>query len=414
MLVPTSSRMTRSKSLQDNLGDDNHYEGEETPDPLEKPIEDDDSDDDDEPRRTKSKGKERARQSFNRDPAPHFVDPALFQSSMMKMMERLTEAITKQSEPQRQSATPFHSKPNEPKIKDPDTFHGERSKLNSFLTECSLVFRLQSSKFPDDVTKVFYAISFLRDSPLLAIQPHLADYPPPDFLEDYSKFKEYMRMNYGDPDEKGTARRRLRSLVQKGSASAYFAEFQQHIAILGWKDDEPIVDKAIEGLKPLLKDELARHSSRPETLVELMRFIIPLDNRLFERDQEKRKDNKPIVEQKETIKTERRLQSTGFGNSTTTSARTDTTYSKPTSGATTRTNPSSTTSYPSANNSQVRGPLSDAEKSRRRANGLCLFCGEAGHIVMECPVAKAREQRAKSNNAVRLLSGEAKDTAAST
>jgi hypothetical protein len=153
---------------------------------------------------------------------------------------------------------------------------------------------------------------------------------------------------------------------------------------------------------------------RPATLVDLMRFIIPLDNRLYERDMEKKKDNKaPTFEQKEMIRTERRQQTSGSGNSMTTSAKTETTYSRPTSGAITTRSAPSTSSYPSANRNQVRGPLSDEEKNRRRSLGLCLFCGEPGHIVMECPAAKSREQRAKSSNAVRLLSNEAKDAAAS-
>jgi hypothetical protein len=423
--------MTRSRSglgvsegteVRSNLGEGSGAQRSESPDPLAKPLDDNEDDEsEDEGRRPLPKGKERSRRyeqerepSRTVEPGQGFVDPAIFQRTMMQMMERLTDAVARQNEGPRQSATPFGSKPNEPKIKDPDTFHGARDKLNAFLTECSLVFRLQSSKFPDDVTKIYYAISLLRDAPLLAIQPHLADYPAPDFLEDYSKFKEYMRTNYGDPDEKGTARRKLRALAQRSSASAYFAEFQQYIAILGWKDDEPIVDKAIEGLKPYLKDELARHSERPATLVDLMRFIIPLDNRLYEREMEKKKDNKTTnFEQKETVKTERRQVSSGSGNTTTSSAKTETTYSRPTSGAAASRTTSSTSSYPSTNNGQVRGPLSDAEKARRRANGLCLFCGEAGHIVMECPAARAKEQKSRSSNAVRLLSSEGNEQAAS-
>ena len=34
---------------------------------------------------------------------------------------------------------------------------------------------------------------------------------------------------------------------------------------------------------------------------------------------------------------------------------------------------------------QRRGPLSDAEKQRRRAHHLCLYCGHPGHIVVNCP-----------------------------
>jgi hypothetical protein len=76
-----------------------------------------------------------------------------------------------------------------------------------------------------------------------------------------------------------------------GSASAYFAEFQQYIAILGWKDPDPIIDKAMEGLKPNLKDEIARQGFKPTTLADLISLIVPLDNRLFEREQERRREH---------------------------------------------------------------------------------------------------------------------------
>ena len=33
---------------------------------------------------------------------------------------------------------------------------------------------------------------------------------------------------------------------------------------------------------------------------------------------------------------------------------------------------------------QWRGPLSDEEKQRHRANRLCLYCGGPGHIALHC------------------------------
>src|ERR1700746_2584328 len=75
-----------------------------------------------------------------------------------------------------------------------------------------------------------------------------------------------------------------------GPASTYFAEFQQYVTILGWKDQGPIIDKAIEGLRPNLKDEVARQGFVPKTLDELIMFIVPLDNRLYEREQERRRE----------------------------------------------------------------------------------------------------------------------------
>ncbi len=39
-----------------------------------------------------------------------------------------------------------------------------------------------------------------------------------------------------------------------------------------------------------------------------------------------------------------------------------------------------------------RAHLSREEKERRRSQGLCLYCGAAGHVAAQCPVkAKARQ-----------------------
>ena len=38
-----------------------------------------------------------------------------------------------------------------------------------------------------------------------------------------------------------------------------------------------------------------------------------------------------------------------------------------------------------------RGPLYEEEKQRRRANRLCLYCGGAGHIAVNCPHRPKRQ-----------------------
>jgi len=174
----------------------------------------------------------------------------------------------------------------------PGNLSGSADTLNAFLTECELIFELQPSRFVDDRTKVSYMISLLRGTPLLAERPLLSQIPRPIILEDFTLFVDYLRTNYGDPDEKGTARRKLKALRQVGPASSYFAEFQQYIAIPGWKDQDPIVDRAIDGLKPYLKDEVARTGLQPRSLSDLISFIVPLDNRLYEREQERRRDKR--------------------------------------------------------------------------------------------------------------------------
>jgi len=288
---------------------------------------------------------------------------------MFMMMNLLTQSIAAQT--RQPSATPAHNTSKEPKVKDPETFHGQRDTLNAFLTECELIFELQPSRFVDNRTKVSYMISLLRGTPLLAVRPLLSQIPRPIILEDFALFVDYLRTNYGDPDEKGTARRKLKALRQIGPASSYFAEFQQYIAILGWKDQDPIVDRAIDGLKPYLKDEVARTGLQPRSLSDLISFIVPLDNRLYEREQERRREtketnSKPITSSGTTTVT-RPTPNVGQ-------------YNRGPLNTGTRPVGSPATAIP-------RGPLSAEERQRRRDNNLFLYCGNGGHLAQNCPNA---------------------------
>jgi hypothetical protein len=303
------------------------------------------------------------------------IDPATFQQQMFAMMNLLTQSMAQQN---RQSVQPAQVRAQEPKVKDPETFHGQRDSLNAFITECELVFELQASRFGDDRTKVSYMVSLLRGTPLLAVRPLLSFDPRPIILDNHRSFVQYLQTNYGDPDERGTARRKLKALRQNGPASSYFAELQQYIAVLGWVDQDPIIDRAIDGLKPYLKDEIARAGHRPQTLVELVAFVVPLDNRLYEREQERRHETRNAPTSRTTTAGPRPQDRS---HDTVASVTTGTFTPRQQNVGDTR--PSRPT-YPSNNVSAPRGLLSDAEKQRRRDHNLCLRCGQPGHIANQC------------------------------
>ena len=54
---------------------------------------------------------------------------------------------------------------------------------------------------------------------------------------------------------------------------------------------------------------------------------------------------------------------------------------------------------------RVRGPLTNEEKQKRRAQGLCLYCGKAGHLVRDCR-APGKRQRSTSVKQVATEQGE--------
>jgi hypothetical protein len=121
-------------------------------------------------------------------------------------------------------------------------------------------------------------------------------------------------------------------------------------------------------LKDAIKDEIAK-DGRPAELNILIEKAIRIDNRLYERKKEKG-------------------------------------YHKPTNfpSATTQTiTPLLPDPEPmdlsATVSSKARGPLTASEKEHRRANNLCLYCGNSGHVVDNCPIcAKKRNPKGKTHH----------------
>ncbi|RXK34729.1 hypothetical protein M231_08015 [Tremella mesenterica] len=267
------------------------------------------------------------------------------------------------------------------KLPNPDFWRGERNKLTAFLSECEIHYELNSHLFPNDTKKVFFMISHLRETPLLAVQPDLAKRPLPDYLREYDQFVKYLKTNFGDPDEEGTAARLLNDLRQTGSASEYFSAFQERVARLKWSDDGNLVDRAKKGLKPHLLDEIARHGKSFGTVKELLEFVIPMDNRLWRRKVEKDAEKKKETGVKEVLvvdsqRVERKEEKRGEGRQTSAQSAVQATITS----------------------TQVKNIPSNADELRRqwprpppelwearKKEGKCTECGEKGHWLRDCP-----------------------------
>ncbi|KAE8538034.1 hypothetical protein D1P53_006101 [Cryptococcus gattii VGV] len=150
----------------------------------------------------------------------------------------------------------------------------------------------------------------------------------------------------------------LRGLRQRGPASDFFLRLNQLLAILDIPNDaDLLVENTIHKLDNILRDEIARNQDfDPKSINELMDFIISLDNRLREREKEKR-EVRPSYQRS--------------------SFRTSVFQSTPTA-------PQGMQS-PTATQHFRPGPLPHEEKERRRTNNLCMYCGNPGHTIDACP-----------------------------
>jgi hypothetical protein len=182
-------------------------------------------------------------------------------------------------------------------------FDGKPQELKPFLTRMNIYLQYYADQFVLNKDKIFATAMFLKGKPLKWIQPYIDDFfknegdvdeMMDETIEIFSSYKdgfcEKLKTIFGDIDEKKAAINKLKSLRQTKSANSYAADFRQESAILGW-DDEPLIASFYEGLKDRVKDELAKERNPPDKLGDYVELAVMIDNRLFERDQEKRKGN---------------------------------------------------------------------------------------------------------------------------
>jgi len=299
---------------------------------------------------------------------------------MVQMQQQMLEM---RSQP---SLSPFSGLPKvkEPSVNPPDAYHGRKDqKLRSFTTECNLVFKLNSSRFSDEETRVAYMISYLRGPALDSLRTALEMMPPPPHLQSVKALVEFLNRNFGDPDEKATARTKLKGLKMSGTAAEYFSKFREIIAILEWTDPEPIVFTAREGLTSEIKDCIARNGQDFVDLDSLSNYVVSLDNRLRVRESERKQEG---------IRSASVVPSPSLPSST-----------KPTpflpvypSGLPNPPSHVSSVTLPvvepqgprasSFNSSSVpKGPISQEERERRYREGACIRCGQSDHRKDQCP-----------------------------
>lgn len=234
------------------------------------------------------------------------------------------------------------------KISDPEPFSGGHDKLHTFLFQCRLKYHASPTKFRDDTIKIAYAVSYLRGPALLWAEPKSKDGQMQ--YQQWDAFEKAITSAFGDPDPTQTARAKLSSLTQKGSASTYWSEFQTLSARCEWEDSY-LMYRFVGGLKDHLREKHAYMDKQPDTLSSLVEWAIRIDNQIFAYQRSKKASQKPWAPAPRSTN----------NNSGTTPMELDVTkFTK----------------------------LTEAERRRRRQNGLCMYCGAKGHYAKSCSVRK--------------------------
>uniref|UniRef100_A0A803JLE4 CCHC-type domain-containing protein n=1 Tax=Xenopus tropicalis TaxID=8364 RepID=A0A803JLE4_XENTR len=252
------------------------------------------------------------------------------------------------------SASPsaeYTGRPFKPKVPLPDKFSGDRRQFRTFVNSCRLLFSLQPYTFSSEQTKVGVMISLLSGEP--QTWAHRLLERRSSILIDANTFIHAMAQLYDDPHREVTAEAALRSLTQgKRPVEEYVSDFRRYAADTEW-NTQALKHQFRIGLSETLKDELARVGV-PQGLEELIDLSVQIDRRLRERRAE-------------------RLQPSSVSW-----------LSPRTSGNFQAAAHAGDTSEP-MQIGLVRSALSSEERARRRQLNLCLYCGQPGHFLKDCP-----------------------------
>jgi hypothetical protein len=170
----------------------------------------------------------------------------------------------------------------------PDTYSGDRSKLETWLLQVDRYFHVEGDRI-ESVDKVVLASTYLRGDAEKWSIPIIRKYmddktnDPANtaLVEDWDQFKERMRQIFAPFTEKVVSEQKIQTIKQTRSAADYTTLFQRLAENVDW-DDNALMRMYRQGLKPAVRKELMRSGSTLDTLRELTTEAIRLDNELYE------------------------------------------------------------------------------------------------------------------------------------
>lgn len=258
----------------------------------------------------------------------------------------------------------------------PPTYDGkDKAGWMTFISQCKFYIMGSAKDFPDDPTKVAFVISLLRGPAYQQFEPYatLPEHKQPLFFKDFDSFVSEAESRLGDPDRIHTLTARLRNLKQTGSAAAYVGAFKRITPFLDW-NDSALQAQFLDGLKPEVFNMLALVDDNPN-IDSLCDRAIKIDNRIAKGS-------------KKQLKTQHDKSHSNKSNNHSNS----------------NSDPGPVPMDIDATTSPRRGPLTSQERERRIKNDLCLYCGEPGHKVNQCPASK---KKPRTGNATFLVTGPA-------
>ena len=157
-----------------------------------------------------------------------------------------------------------------PKMKVPEVFTGDRGDVTRFIRQCKVYIATKSGDFRSEMDKMLW-ITALCDG--RAVEgwvdwvTSLLDGMTNDAPRTAHELLGFLKVYFGDPDEKTTACHELDRLTQTGRVEAYVTAFQS-IAFKTKYTENETTHRFIAGLKSAIRDRCLSAYPKPEGLGE--------------------------------------------------------------------------------------------------------------------------------------------------
>ena len=254
-----------------------------------------------------------------------------------------------------------------PKIKEPDVFKGERSKLREWLAQMKVYFRLVGWAEGHKTEKIVYTTSLLRGSVGTWMTPYIEDLKQLTWTI-WLQFAEELRNQFGDIDRMEEARNGLKTIIQgKRTMTVYWNEFRL-VSSEAELDDTTEGEWLLAGITTALQNAWGADSNTYKDVDTLARWAMEKETKLtmIKNFQGGRgTEHKATPNPRNQNGTYRPVLTTQQGGDT---IELDATRREPNLN------------------------LSAQEFRWRRKTERCLKCAKIGHMIQECKKPKGRER----------------------
>lgn len=274
--------------------------------------------------------------------------------------------------------------PKSTKLPDAPKFSGARAELESFIFQLRRKLAGNNDHYPDTQHQLYYAIGLL-EGPALAQVVAKTDNGQVHF-EDIDAFYTFLRKAFGDPDRKATAQRELNGIKQANKEfSVFYADFSRLAAESGF--DEYALKFLLEQSISAELSDLMLHHDTPDEYQKYVDLLQNLDSRHRANVAKNKKIARPFFRAPYSSSGSTSPSTTSRASSPALSVSSFGSYRAPSTVLSPSDSASNLGPRP-MDLSAARVPTSEEEKDRRRANGLCLYCGLSGHGAERCPRLK--------------------------